>query len=288
MSDFFYLPKKENANQEASDNQEKKQYDFIGLESIHFKSLFPLEDGQEKPSLDIQHQEELPLVHEKKKPQDEEKQEEEKTSIPLLLLKQSLLRIQKDILQAIQIIEEQLSGTASKTPPDSSQEVLSKREEKKEFIGIADLLKITQTHEQQIINTPYGGEIIEGVFDGEKMFGEDGKQYTVPANYASKSKLVEGDTMKLTITAQGSFIYKQTNQTERRRVIATLEQDLQTRDYYARHEMKRWRILTASVTYFRGVPGDEVVLLVPGGKQSAWGAVENIIKRTATLNYSKF
>ena len=37
------------------------------------------------------------------------------------------------------------------------------------------------------------GKVIEGVFDGQTMHDADGKAYPVPANYASKSKLVEGD-----------------------------------------------------------------------------------------------
>ena len=53
------------------------------------------------------------------------------------------------------------------------------------------------------------GLVIEGVFDGQHMIGPDGKKYSVPANYASKSKLVEGDILKLTIDRQGNFIYKQ-------------------------------------------------------------------------------
>ena len=36
------------------------------------------------------------------------------------------------------------------------------------------------------------GRVIEGVFDGQMMLGPDGKSYPIPANYASKSKLVEG------------------------------------------------------------------------------------------------
>ncbi|MBP6929845.1 MAG: hypothetical protein KBB77_02820, partial [Candidatus Moranbacteria bacterium] len=40
-----------------------------------------------------------------------------------------------------------------------------------------------------------GGTVIEGTFDGQIMLGTDGKQYPVPANYASKSKLVEGDML---------------------------------------------------------------------------------------------
>ena len=54
-----------------------------------------------------------------------------------------------------------------------------------------------------------GGKIVEGSFDGQVMMGVDGRQYPVPANYASKSKLVEGDMLKLVITDDGNFIYKQ-------------------------------------------------------------------------------
>ena len=41
---------------------------------------------------------------------------------------------------------------------------------------------------------------------------------------------------------------------------------------------KSYSVLLASVTYFKGEAGDEVVLLVPKDKESNWGAVENIIK----------
>ncbi len=69
-----------------------------------------------------------------------------------------------------------------------------------------------------------GGKVVEGVFDGQKMAGPDGKEYPVPANYASKSKLVEGDILKLTIADDGSFIYKQIGPTERKQIIGTLVQ----------------------------------------------------------------
>ena len=49
------------------------------------------------------------------------------------------------------------------------------------------------------------GKVIEGVFDGQTMVGPDGKNYPVPANYASKSKLVEGDILKLTIADDGGI-----------------------------------------------------------------------------------
>ena len=65
------------------------------------------------------------------------------------------------------------------------------------------------------------GKIVEGVFDGQVMIGPDGKNYPVPANYASKSKLVEGDMLKLTITDDGGFIYKQIGPTSNYRYACT-------------------------------------------------------------------
>jgi uncharacterized protein YrzB (UPF0473 family) len=45
---------------------------------------------------------------------------------------------------------------------------------------------------------------------------------------------------------------------------------------------KIYKILLASITYFKGEEGDEVVILVPQDADSDWAAVENIIK----ANYS--
>ncbi len=121
-------------------------------------------------------------------------------------------------------------------------------------------------------------KIIEGVFNGESMVDASGRAYSVPANYASKSKLVEGDCMKLTVSSSGSFVYKQIGPAERQRLIGMLEQS-DTRDYYVRTGERRWRVLTASITYYKGIIGDEVIVLVPKSAQSGWAAVENIIKK---------
>ena len=120
--------------------------------------------------------------------------------------------------------------------------------------------------------------VIEGVFNGEKMIAADGNEFIVPVNYASKSKLVEGDILKLTITKDGSFIYKQIGPTERVQTVATLAQD-DTANWYAVKDKKQWLLLTASVTYYHGNPGDEVVILIPKEGKSRWAAVENIIRQ---------
>lgn len=123
------------------------------------------------------------------------------------------------------------------------------------------------------------GTVIEGVFDGTGMLGTDGKRYTMAPNYASKSKLVEGDAMKLTITLEGSFMYKQVRPIERARVVGTLAFDSLSRQYSVAAEGRSWKVLTASVTYYKGIAGDETVILIPKEDTSAWGAVEHIIKK---------
>ncbi len=117
------------------------------------------------------------------------------------------------------------------------------------------------------------GKVIEGVFDGQKMAGPDGKEYPVPANYASKSKLVEGDVLKLTITDDGSFVYKQIGPIERKLIIGTLVQH--DGAYYVEANGREYRILLASVTYFRINVGDQVTIIVPADNPDAeWAAVE--------------
>lgn len=123
--------------------------------------------------------------------------------------------------------------------------------------------------------------IVEGVFDGQSMIGSDKKIYPVPANYASKSKLVEGDTLKLTIVDDGSFIYKQIGPVERRCVRGVLERD-ERGDFCTRVGSNQYKVLFASVTYFKGVEGDEVTLVLPGTGKSTWAAIENVIKPSAS------
>jgi bifunctional DNA-binding transcriptional regulator/antitoxin component of YhaV-PrlF toxin-antitoxin module len=123
-----------------------------------------------------------------------------------------------------------------------------------------------------------GSTIVQGTFDGQIMIGTDGKQYPVPANYASKSKLVEGDMLKLTITSDGSFIYKQIGPAERRHALGIATQD-ENGNYYIIANGKPHRILLASITYFHVEPGDEVAIVLPRDIDSSWAAVENIVAK---------
>lgn len=129
------------------------------------------------------------------------------------------------------------------------------------------------------------GEVVEGVFDGQVMIGTDGKQYPVPANYASKSKLVEGDMLKLTITPDGSFVYKQIGPVERKRVIGIVSQD-DLGNFVVIAEGKIYRVLLASVTYFKAEMSDEVTIVVPRDSETVWAAIENLVKKGSGAEFS--
>ncbi len=117
------------------------------------------------------------------------------------------------------------------------------------------------------------GKIIEGVFDGQTMVGSDGKSYPVPANYASKSKLVQGDILKLTIADDGAFMYKQIGPIPRKQVVGVLIQE--NGHYYVDVNGRRLRVLLASVTYFKAKPGDQVSVNIPEDDAHAeWAALE--------------
>lgn len=121
---------------------------------------------------------------------------------------------------------------------------------------------------------------IDGTFDGEKMLDAEGKIYQVPPNYASKSKLVEGDPLKLYITGDGKYVYKQMGPVERRTVPGTLRQE---GSHYVvdTDEGRTYNILTACVTYYMSLyglqPGGRVMALIPSSHEPRWAVIDNLM-----------
>ncbi|HEV2412865.1 MAG TPA: hypothetical protein VGS28_03600 [Candidatus Saccharimonadales bacterium] len=121
------------------------------------------------------------------------------------------------------------------------------------------------------------GKVIEGVFDGQNMIGPDGKTYPIPANYASKSKLVEGDILKLTIADDGSFVYKQIGPVPRKQIIGTLVNHDGV--YYVEANAREYRVLMASVTYYKAKVGSQVSIIIPTDEEheAQWAAIEAVL-----------
>ena len=168
----------------------------------------------------------------------------------------------------------------SELPEKQIKRLRSLIQEAETNLAAAKELLISVLGDGEVISAPRDtvvsgpeGKIIEGIFDGQIMIGPDGKNYPVPANYASKSKLVEGDLMKLTITTDGKFLYKQIGPVERKTVIGTLVHH--DDKYYVEVAGREYEILYASVTYFRLKEGSQVSVVIPAdNEQATWAAVE--------------
>ncbi|KKT48173.1 MAG: 50S ribosomal protein L7/L12 [Parcubacteria group bacterium GW2011_GWF2_44_17] len=121
-------------------------------------------------------------------------------------------------------------------------------------------------------------DVIEGIFNGREMKGQNGEIYPVPENYASKSRILEGDRLKLTITREGRFIFKQIGPLPRESLKGFLHYAPEEDQYSVLAEGKSYKVLSAPVTYFNGEVGDEAAITVPLGRGSSWAAIEAILK----------
>ncbi|OGC70722.1 hypothetical protein A2415_03750 [candidate division WWE3 bacterium RIFOXYC1_FULL_39_7] len=126
---------------------------------------------------------------------------------------------------------------------------------------------------------------VTGVFNGISMTAEDGKTYDVPANYAAKSRLVYGDTLKL-IDEGEKKVFKQIEKVERRKIEGILTK-----------KEGRWYILSDAGSYkisdnaaeFNGAQlNDEAVAFIPANNLGVTFASLDSLKKNDHGNGDNF
>ena len=122
-------------------------------------------------------------------------------------------------------------------------------------------------------------KVIEGTFDGNFMQGNDGKIYPVPMNYASKTKLVPGDMMKLRIMEDGKLVYKLIAQAPRKFVKAKLSKTDEGKFIALTEEGKTYALNQAAVTFFKGNVGNEMSIIVNASEEHPAAAIEALIDK---------
>ena len=118
-------------------------------------------------------------------------------------------------------------------------------------------------------------KIIEGVFTWEEMLGSDGNKYPVPVNYASKSKLVQGDKLKLTIAPNGKMLYKQIAPIERETKAGLLIKEKEKFQVIA--DGQTYDLLTAAVTHFKAEIWDNISVIIPKWKAATFAAIDMVL-----------
>lgn len=124
-------------------------------------------------------------------------------------------------------------------------------------------------------------DVVEGFFDGEYMIGDNGQNYVVPPNYASKTQLIIGDRMKWILTSKRE-IFKLIAPAEREKVEGVFVIEADNYLVLVDSLSQPVRILKASATFAiknHGLQvGDIVSLLVPKNSTPTWGALVSVIK----------
>lgn len=120
-------------------------------------------------------------------------------------------------------------------------------------------------------------KIIEWVFTWEEMLWSDWYKYPVPSNYASKSKLVQWDKLKLTIDWLWKMLYKQIQPIERETKVWLLVKE--NWKYQVVAEGKTYNLLTAAVTHFKWEIWDSITIILPLWKEATFASIEAVIPK---------
>lgn len=111
------------------------------------------------------------------------------------------------------------------------------------------------------------------------MQGSDGKIYPVPMNYASKTKLVPGDRLKLRIMEDGKLVYKVIAAAPKKYVKAKLSKTEEGKFIALTEEGKAYNLNQAAVTFFKGTVGNEMSIIVNANEEHPAAAIEAFIDK---------
>lgn len=122
-----------------------------------------------------------------------------------------------------------------------------------------------------------GVTVVEGKFDGTFMQGSDGKAYPVPMNYASKTKLIPGDMLKLRVMEDGKLIYKVIGPAPRKFLKAKITKTEEGKFIALTEDNKTYSLNQAAVSFFKGAVGAEATIIINGGEESNCAAIEAVL-----------
>ena len=115
-----------------------------------------------------------------------------------------------------------------------------------------------------------------GIFDGHCMVTEEGEKYQVPENYASKSELVYGDSLKM-MDREGKNYFKQVERVKRQEIKGVLAK--KDGDWHLIDSRGSFEVLPAAVSYYDGEEGDEALGIIPQDNPRApFAALKSVVK----------
>jgi len=130
-------------------------------------------------------------------------------------------------------------------------------------ILLQNIIKRLDALEEQVFKRKVDYSSIDGasgIFDGYKMTTPAGKTYEVPANYAAKSKLVYGDTLKL-VEEGGKKLFKHISKVNRRKTSGILTK--KEGDWHALTDSGSYRVSDVAAEFQHAQLNSKVTVLLP-------------------------
>ncbi len=119
-------------------------------------------------------------------------------------------------------------------------------------------------------------EGVVGTFDGLHLVDTNGNKYEVPANYAAKSRLVYGDTIKM-IDDNGSTVFKQIQKVERKKSEGVLSK--KEGKWVVLTDTGSYRVSDVAVEHNQAQMNDEVIVYIPTANLNApYAALDRLVK----------
>ncbi len=98
-------------------------------------------------------------------------------------------------------------------------------------------------------------------------------------NYASKTKLIPGDMLKLRIMEDGKLIYKLIAPAPKKYLKAKLSKTEEGKFIALTEEGKAYILNQAAVTFFKGNVGNEMSIIVNSAEEHQGAAIEALIDK---------
>lgn len=117
---------------------------------------------------------------------------------------------------------------------------------------------------------------VSGYFDGVYLVGEDGSKYEVPANYAAKSRIVFGDTLKM-IEEDGKKLFKQIDKVPRKRLEGILSK--KEGKWYFLSDGGTYKVSDIAAEFHKAELNDKAVAYVPENALNATYAALDYLEK---------
>ncbi len=144
----------------------------------------------------------------------------------------------------------------------------------KSFERVSKIVENIEKEKKKVIYKSMPG--VSGTFDGVNLICEDGSKLEVPANYAAKSRLVFGDTLKV-IEENGTKLFKQIDKAERKKIEGVISK--KEGHWYVLAGDGSYRISDIAAEFNRAELNDKAIAYIPeGNPNSPYAALDKVIK----------